>query len=567
MIGGQAYPLRASIDIAHLYKGFAPTADQYRYALTNSNGGNILESTQRHQPAGIRSTGNEFFNRSHTIYDVPSLPQAYNPIYPPLSSNMNQSNEIVTIILKANVTGLNEILTDPLREHEYTEVSQMTYIANKEIFTFQHAGIKNSGKSTKDFAKQSFKLKLNQFAKTKDMLYGRTTFKLRAQQTDPSIIREKLAYDCLGAAGAATLQGHFARLFINEEAFGLFLMSDDSGSTFINDVLHSGDQSYGNTGPTYKGNAMSPQLEGNLVYIDDSVASYDSDVYDIDDYGNMKTTLNKTNQLVPLIEFMKQLSSIDSTRDIDVNTRGALEKLIHSPQHLILHMAVNFLIGATDGFWRQASNYYLQLDTGSHLWTLISFDFDETFGLNIERSVATEPYTSYSRPNSQRPLIDAVLKSPYYKAEFEKTIQTLVKRFFKPSVINPRLEALEAMLREDFEWDLAIPRKSPGAVPMWSLTTFEKSLKKTDEGDEASVAEWVQLRAVSLQQQLKFSDVDDLPPLEPYVNKYVWDPNHPDKISSSNENVKTSVAVQPYSKLPVVVLGSIAMVIFIQVII
>lgn len=103
---------------------------------------------------------------------------------------MNRSDEIATIIMNTNATGLGEILTNPLGDYDYTEVYNMTYIANKEIFSFSMAGIKNSGKSTKEFAKQSYKVKLNEFLKTgnKQLLYGRSVVKLRAHETDPTFM-------------------------------------------------------------------------------------------------------------------------------------------------------------------------------------------------------------------------------------------------------------------------------------------------------------------------------------------------------------------------------------------
>jgi glucuronate isomerase len=107
-----------------------------------------------------------------------------------LMSNMNRSDEIATIILNTNTTGFGEILANPLGDFDYTEVYNMTYIANKELFFCTNAGIKNSGKSIKEFAKQSYKIKFNEFKTTgdKELLYGRSAIKLRAHETDPTFV-------------------------------------------------------------------------------------------------------------------------------------------------------------------------------------------------------------------------------------------------------------------------------------------------------------------------------------------------------------------------------------------
>ncbi|KAI7890835.1 coth protein-domain-containing protein [Mucor mucedo] len=538
VIAGQAYPLSPSAEHPNLFKGIAPSGDQYAYAL-----GDVTE-TPRTQAQGIASTGNEFFNRTQTLFNVPSLPQAYHPIYHPLMSNMNRSNEVATIIMNTNATGLGEILTNPLGDYEYTEVYNMTYISHGEIFSFSMAGLKNSGKSTKEFAKQSYKLKLNEFLQTgdKQLLFGRSVVKLRAHETDPTFVREKLMLDLLAASGAASLEGSFVRLFINGEAFGLYLMIDDATDNFINNVLRAGNQKFQYTGPTYKGNAMTPEVEGNLVYTDDLPASYNDTIYEVADEGNYKKTFNKTTEKDPLIQFIRDLSLINPATAVDEASKGNIEKLVH-PQHTMIHLAWSYLSGSWDGIWHQASNYYLTLETSSNIWTLISYDFDETFGTGAPRYMSTTPYSNFSRPDSKRPLVEAFINSPYYRAEFEQVLTTLVKRVFKSSVILPRLEAWTQMLRQEVEWDLTITPKSPGILTQWTLWNFDNNMKFTD-GESMGVAEWVETRSTSLQALLNITDVDDLPVLGPYISQSVWDPNNYEKEPVNKNDVKAAEATE-----------------------
>lgn len=106
-------------------------------------------------------------------------------------TNMNQSNEVATVLLEANATAVQEILGDPKGDHEYARVDRMTYISNKEIFTFTGAGFRNSGQSSKEFTRQSFKVKLNEYkaqGEENQLLYGRTTIKLRSEPADPTMM-------------------------------------------------------------------------------------------------------------------------------------------------------------------------------------------------------------------------------------------------------------------------------------------------------------------------------------------------------------------------------------------
>lgn len=100
---------------------------------------------------------------------------------------MNRSNEVATILLQiSNTSGLDQMLKNPKADLDDIQIDQGTYIASNEIHTFTGAGFSTSGQSTKDFAKQSYKVELNKFGNktTKDLLFGRTTLKLRAEETD-----------------------------------------------------------------------------------------------------------------------------------------------------------------------------------------------------------------------------------------------------------------------------------------------------------------------------------------------------------------------------------------------
>ncbi|KAI9498498.1 coth protein-domain-containing protein [Zychaea mexicana] len=479
---------------------------------------NQPETTQRKLKQGATATGNEFFGRSQTIYDVPDLPQAYNPIYPVLFTGMNRSNEVATIILKAaNTTGLDTMLKNPKADIKDIQIDQVTYIASNEVHSFTGAGFSTSGQSTKDFAKQSYKLELNQFGNktTKDLIYGRTTVKLRAEETDMTMAREKLLMDCLGAAGGATLSGSWVRLFINDQPFGLYVMIDDASTHFIDNVLHAGNWQHQFTGPTYKGNAMTPEQAGNLAYLGDDLTLYSEDLYKLEDKGENKD-LHKNNSMGPLVGFMRDLANINPQQATDAQHPGDFNKLI-DPQHTLIHMAFSFLSASWDGFWYQASNYYINQDMQTNQWTLITYDFDETFGNNSpDETLMTVPYEQYGRPNASRPLVDKLLASPYWKSQFENTLKTVIKKFFKPSVIGPRLDAWTQMLKEDMAWDRSLQARSPGTASNWTVEDFTSNMNTTTKG-QVGILEFITKRSAAVCQQLQFQDNDDLPPLPAYT--------------------------------------------------
>ncbi|KAG2198272.1 hypothetical protein INT47_004356 [Mucor saturninus] len=516
-VGGQTVALQKSSVHPNIYSGSAPFGETYQYVITDGQT-NTAESTTRKLAQGTTTTGNEFFNRTQTVYNVPSLPQAFNPLYPTLMTNMNISNEIATIIMSVNATALDAFIKAPLEEQDDAQVTDIAYINSKEVYTFQNAGLSTSGQSTKDFSKQSWAVDLGKYNKksnTTNLLFGRSSIKLRAEETDATLAREKLVLDMLGASGAATLSGSWTRVFINNEAYGLFLLMDDASTHLIDNILHGGDWKSPNTGVTYKGNALTPENEGNLVYTGEDVTKYSSDIYKLSDTGEDKTISKKNNSQSLIIEFTKKLSEVNAQDATDAEHPGSVANLL-DPQHTLIHLAINYLIGSWDGLWYQASNYYLNQDLLTKKWTLITYDFDETYGNGVEdAAMNTVSYKNYARPGSQRPIVDVFLNNTYYDGVFQNTLKTIVKRFFKPSVVDPILSAWSEMLAEDIAWTRTIPGRSPGAQTSFTVKDFKDGLN--GNGSVISISSWVNTRASSLTKLLNFTDTDDLPALAPYT--------------------------------------------------
>ncbi|KAG1148714.1 hypothetical protein G6F37_003156 [Rhizopus arrhizus] len=512
-INDKDYPLQNSSQYPNLFTGTAPFGPGYRYILLSGNS-KIPEANNRTLPNNSISTGNEFFNRSKSVYNVPALPRAYNPFYLPFFSNMSRYNEVTTLIINADTSALKKILKTPKKDHSYAEVYNMTYIASNEIFTFQGAGIKNAGQSSKDYAKQSFKIKFNKFNKkgTKDSLYGRRKLKLRAEANEPTMVREKLLLDSLAAAGAATPSANWVRLYVNNEPFGLYLLTDGSFNGFTDNFINGG-LHLNTTGVTYKGNSMSESKGADLVYKGASLSNYNTDdIYLLQEKNHANVT--NDNYMGPLIDFMQKLNS--TILATDAQNLGNITDLIDSANQTMVQLAINFLTGSWDGVWYSASNYYLIQHLDTKKWFLVTFDFDETFGNGLEEpNLISVPYQNYTRSGTKRPLVDVFIKSPYYNVQFQDVLKRIIKRFFNPRVIKPRLDAWADMLREDIIWDRSLPYHSPGEKFKYTVDTFNKNLYSTVD-DTIGILEWISNRTAAVCQQLDFNDTDDLPPLPHY---------------------------------------------------
>lgn len=252
------------------------------------------------------------------------------------------------------------------------------------------------------------------------------------------------------------------------------------------------------------------------------MTKYPNDIYKLKDKGEAKDKLAKENASLPLVDLIRKLNAIDPAKITDEESSKELSKLI-DPKHTMYHLALSFLTGSWDGLWYQASNYYLTQDLQNGQWTAITYDFDETLGNGVEQeNLATVPYEEYGPRDSKRVLVDIILDSPYYRAEFERILTTIVKRYFKSSVIVPRLKVWMQMLAKDIAWDRSLEPQSPGDKVEWTAKDVESSALGTGDGVKGesdlsvSISEWVDTRSKALCKQLGITDTDDLPPLGPY---------------------------------------------------
>lgn len=290
-------------------------------------------------------------------------------------------------------------------------------------------------------------------------------------------------------------------------------------------------------GVTYKGNALSADNEGNLVYTGEDVTKYSSDIYKLVDTGEDKSISKKNNSQSLIIQFTKDLSEVNAQDATDAEHPGSVANLL-DPQHSLIHIALNYLIGSWDGLWYQASNYYLNQDLITKKWTVITYDFDETYGNGVEDAgMNTVSYKNYPRPGSQRPIVEVFLNNTYYDGVFQNTLKTIVKRFFKPSVVDPILAAWSEMLAEDIAWTRSIAGRSPGTKTSFTVKDFKDGLN--GNGSVISISSWVSARASSLTTLLNFTDTDDLPALGPYTAGTRLDANG-NVVSSNGSTVATS---------------------------
>lgn len=297
-----------------LYSGMAPIAKSgYNYVRVYPND-TVVEEPFKRAPV-THDTVNEFFNRTWNNYSIAQFPQ----IYPPLpaikrvSSQLHKEGQIPSIHISGNQT-----LFDKMHNNSTADLSVMSnisYVSLNDTLFYEDVEVSLAGRSSRWLSKLSYNLKLDK----KDRLYKYRRVKLRALSTDPSYIREQLAYDIIKSVGLASAEFSFVRVFMNDQPLGLFGIIETFQNPWLANTFANGSTSYKN-GYLYQGTFTTPQSAAqgqisDLSYID-NITAYGDGQYKI----KQEAAKGDKVDWKPLQEFTKFVSTAPTNQSDAVTT-------------------------------------------------------------------------------------------------------------------------------------------------------------------------------------------------------------------------------------------------------
>ncbi|KAF9163426.1 hypothetical protein DFQ26_002516 [Actinomortierella ambigua] len=486
-INGQVTTLKTDQDHFPVWSGVVAgttSAVQYSYVeLSALTGGTVVKSENFTRSLNVTDTAtpNEFFQRKTTKWkDLFRLPYSYLATWPS-GSKAFRDNQIATLHLTAPKAEVDALNANPAQEA--TVKATVRFINDDTIYTQTNITLKTSGKSSKDFAKQSYKLSFDD--KYNQTFFHRPNIKLRAEATDPTMIRERLYIDMLNAVGVPTQQGAYVRLFINNEPYGLYLMVDDIKKSFIRQTILQDDDTKP-VGTMFQCNAGSKEDQADLVWKGPTNTTYSNDAYIL----VTDPPATGADPMAGLIKFMEDLKDYNPASTPDpVNfwnsTRLELDGFLRN-------MALEYLGGAFDNYWMAGSNYFIyQNPVLNNRWQWVPTDFDGTFGSGFPTNVLTT-YQNYYSFQPDHPLVSKlIIQTPAIQALFNETLKTIVQYTFKPEAMNARIDAVHNMIAEDVAWDIATPKKSPGQQTGFTVDDFNNNLNVATKDMQYGLKPWV----------------------------------------------------------------------------
>lgn len=96
----------------------------------------------------------------------------------------------------------------------------------------EQVGIRSRGKGSRDSVKPGLRVDFNRYGKARDF-HGLTSLALKNELQDPSFLREALAMQVFEAMGFPAPAGALARVTVNDEYWGVYLLSEEIRAPFV----------------------------------------------------------------------------------------------------------------------------------------------------------------------------------------------------------------------------------------------------------------------------------------------------------------------------------------------
>jgi len=342
---------------------------------------------------------------------------ASQPIFPEDGVVFNDKT-VPRIDIKIHPDSLAKLLLweNKNEDHEYPADFFWNDGTNKD--TILNTGFRLRGNTSRSSEKKSFKIKFNHFGSNK--FYGLSDLNLNGEHNDPSIIRSKLSWDIMKMAGIEAPRSNHVALYINNEYRGLYI-----------NVEHIDNDYFEDRGKDPEGQLFKCFYGVDFVFRGNNPNSYNRDVYEA-----------QNNKDAPdyytLMEFIRALDDISNP-----DFRCRLEEKFDVDQYL-KRLTIEILLGHWDNPVYNKNNAYLYHNPTTKKYELLSYDIDNTFGIDwFNINWAERNIYSWAHPSDPRPIYNHLMKVPEYKIRFGYYIKKFVDKFFNPTFLNPYIDKIK----------------------------------------------------------------------------------------------------------------------------
>lgn len=337
-----------------------------------------------------------------------------------------------------------------------------------------------SGHSTKGLSKVSYSLKTPE----NDYLYGYRQIKLRSMSMDSSYMRDYMCYGVAKAIGQPSSEYSYARLYINNQAVGLFGVAEvfktpwvrnefangdpnfDHGALYVADIFGGAElfsaleDGYGRPKGGLDGKMQPPNSPAQLSYLGNNVSLYSAGQYDVKEEPS--SGFPNYTRIMDVSKFISEQSTTPLDND---STVPLWEKEIDVTSFL-RGLALEIILSDTDAYLTMGNNYILYDDFVHQRLVFSGQDFDLTMGTMFYNAsdMLSGNYSKYPGFYT-RPVPPALMAVPQFKQDFEKLLIHITTELVNSKVLGSVIKGVYNMIEEDVAWDKSLPRMATDILP------------------------------------------------------------------------------------------------------
>ncbi|MBT4580094.1 MAG: T9SS type A sorting domain-containing protein [Candidatus Marinimicrobia bacterium] len=383
------------------------------------------------------------------------------------------ANIEITVDPEALIWIYNNVQSDSL--HLATVHFQNAFVDD----TIDSVGFRLRGNTSRNAQKKSFKLDFNHFVSGQEF-YDLEKMNLNGEHNDPSIIRSKLCWDFYQEIGVKSTRASHAKVFINDEYYGLYISIEHIDDTFLK-------RNYEND----SGNLWKCIWPADLTYRGNSPEDYHP-YYDDERPYQLKTNKDEYDYS-KLARLIRVIHDSPDSLEMVLNVKKALQ-----------YFAVNILTGSWDDYRFLRNNFYLYHNPADDLIHWIPYDYDNSFSIDwfdIDWS-SINPYEYAVIDGDGRPLTDYLFSETRYKNLFTHFLEFYMNTSFNNVEWNDQLDHWQYTFMsaaQDDEW-----RTMDYGYTMWDFTAsygYDYQNQHTKQG----IKTFIENRISSLDEQLYYS--------------------------------------------------------------
>ena len=330
-------------------------------------------------------------------------------------------SEVATVHIDIDPDSLNLLLGDSLYAgHEFmATVSYQSSLLNQ---TIDSIGFRARGNTSLASQKKSFKVDFNRFI-SGQKFQGLEEINLNGEHNDVSIMRSFLAQHLLRGAGVPSSRTSYVQLYVNNEYKGLYMNVEHLDDEFL-DLRFPGQAN---------GNLWKCAYGADLSWWGSNPTNYQH-IYEL-----------KTNK--DSADYSALVHFIDVLNNTPASSFACAIQDVFDVDLFLRNIALEILMGQWDGYAYNKNNFYLYQRESDGKMVYLSYDLDNTFGIDwFNINWATRNIYTWSPGNQARPLYSKLLAVPYFRDRFTYHMMDLLDSVWNVGALQSLLEDKQQLI-------------------------------------------------------------------------------------------------------------------------